>query len=114
MTRLVNEPPSLAGWALAEFAALNADRVTAVRGGAVRARRSTAGQVAMVTGGGPGRFPAFAGRAASALPKSHARTPQSPYDTVRRGGAGRREAISRPAAVRSGVGLQTPLLPGWG
>ena len=61
MTRLVNDPLDFAAEALAEFAVLNADRVTAVRGGVVRARRSPAGQVAIVMGGGSGHFPAFAG-----------------------------------------------------
>jgi len=61
MTRLVNDPLDFAPEALAEFAALNADRVTTVRGGVVRARRSPAGQVTIVTGGGSGHFPAFAG-----------------------------------------------------
>ncbi len=61
MTRLVNDPLDFAAEALAEFAVLNADRVTAVRGGVVRARRSPVGQVAIVMGGGSGHFPAFAG-----------------------------------------------------
>ncbi|HEX4829474.1 MAG TPA: dihydroxyacetone kinase family protein [Trebonia sp.] len=61
MTRLVNDPAGFAGAALAEFAAINADRVALVRGGVVRARRAPGGQVAIVMGGGSGHFPAFAG-----------------------------------------------------
>lgn len=61
MTKLVNEPLDFAAEALAEFAALNGDRVAPVRGGVVRARSTPDGQVAIVMGGGSGHFPAFAG-----------------------------------------------------
>src|ERR1700751_859628 len=61
MTKLVNEPLDFAAEALAEFAALNGDRVAPVRGGVVRAQRTPDGQVAIVMGGGSGDFPAFAG-----------------------------------------------------
>jgi dihydroxyacetone kinase len=61
MTKLVNDPLGFATEALAEFAALNADRVAPVPGGVVRAQRTAEGQVAIVMGGGSGHFPAFAG-----------------------------------------------------
>ena len=61
MTKLFNDAHDFAAEALAEFAALNADRVALVPGGVVRARRAPDGQVAIVLGGGSGHFPAFAG-----------------------------------------------------
>jgi dihydroxyacetone kinase len=61
MTKLINDPLDFASEALAEFAALNADRVAPVLGGVVRAQRAPEGQVAIVMGGGSGHFPAFAG-----------------------------------------------------
>jgi dihydroxyacetone kinase len=61
MTKLFNDPHEFAAEALAEFAALNADRVALVQGGVVRAERAPEGQVAIMMGGGSGHFPAFAG-----------------------------------------------------
>jgi dihydroxyacetone kinase len=61
MTKLFNDAPDFAAEALAEFAALNADRVALVAGGVVRAGGAPDGQVAIVMGGGSGHFPAFAG-----------------------------------------------------
>ncbi|MGH3165393.1 MAG: dihydroxyacetone kinase subunit DhaK, partial [Trebonia sp.] len=61
MTKLFNDAHDFAAEALAEFAAINADRVALVPGGVVRARRAPEGQVAIVMGGGSGHFPAFAG-----------------------------------------------------
>ncbi|NNH03883.1 dihydroxyacetone kinase subunit DhaK, partial [Microbacterium ulmi] len=61
MTPLANVSADYALDALAGFAAANADRVLPVRGGVVRATASPPAQVAIVTGGGSGHFPAFAG-----------------------------------------------------
>jgi dihydroxyacetone kinase len=61
MTKLFNDAHEFAAEALAEFAALNADRVALVQGGVVRAERAPDGQVAIMMGGGSGHFPAFAG-----------------------------------------------------
>jgi dihydroxyacetone kinase len=61
MTKLFNDAHDFAAEALAEFAALNADRVALVQGGVVRAQRAPEGQVAIMMGGGSGHFPAFAG-----------------------------------------------------
>src|ERR1700749_5316310 len=61
MTKIFNDATEFAAEALAEFAAINADRITLVQGGVVRARRAPDGQVALVLGGGSGHFPAFAG-----------------------------------------------------
>jgi dihydroxyacetone kinase len=61
MTKLFNDAHEFAAEALAEFAAINADRVSLVPGGVVRAQRAPQGQVAIVMGGGSGHFPAFAG-----------------------------------------------------
>ena len=61
MTKLFNDAHEFAAEALAEFAALNAERVALVQGGVVRAERAPEGQVAIMMGGGSGHFPAFAG-----------------------------------------------------
>ena len=61
MTKLFNDAHDFAAESLAEFAALNADRVALVQGGVVRAERAPEGQVAIMMGGGSGHFPAFAG-----------------------------------------------------
>jgi dihydroxyacetone kinase len=61
MTKLFNDAHEFAAESLAEFAALNAERVALVQGGVVRAERAPEGQVAIMMGGGSGHFPAFAG-----------------------------------------------------
>jgi L-erythrulose 1-kinase len=61
MTKIFNDAAEFAAESLTEFAVLNADRVSLVHGGLVRAVRPPEGQVALVMGGGSGHFPAFAG-----------------------------------------------------
>lgn len=61
MTKLFNDAQDFAAEALSEFAVLNADRVSLVPGGVIRAQPATEPQVAIVMGGGSGHFPAFAG-----------------------------------------------------
>jgi dihydroxyacetone kinase len=61
MTRLVNHLSDFAGEALAGFARSHPSHVLPVPGGVVRSTSSSAGEVAVVVGGGAGHFPAFAG-----------------------------------------------------
>jgi dihydroxyacetone kinase len=61
MTRLYNDPSHFADEAIDGFVAANREWVERVAGGVLRAVGSTAGQVAVVIGGGSGHYPAFAG-----------------------------------------------------
>ncbi len=61
MTSIVDRPEDFAATALAGFCMLHPGLVRPVHGGAVRAAPGPAGKVAVVTGGGSGHFPAFAG-----------------------------------------------------
>ncbi|MCL1838719.1 MAG: dihydroxyacetone kinase family protein [Propionibacteriaceae bacterium] len=62
MTRMVNAKEDFVSEALEGFAATNAARVMPVVGaGIVRSSQCPKGQVAVVSGGGSGHFPAFAG-----------------------------------------------------
>ncbi len=62
MTLIVpREPARFAAAALAGFTELYGDHVRPVHGGVVRRSGVTAGQVAVVVGGGSGHYPAFAG-----------------------------------------------------
>ncbi len=61
MTRLFNEPADFADEAADGFAAANARFVRRVTGGVVRVARSAEPRVVVVTGGGSGHYPAFAG-----------------------------------------------------
>lgn len=61
MTSIVDRPEDFAATALAGFCMLHPGLVKPVRGGAVRAAAAPAGKVAVMTGGGSGHFPAFAG-----------------------------------------------------
>ena len=61
MTYLFNDPVDFADEMVEGFVAANGRWVRAVRGGVVRAAASSPGTVAVVTGGGSGHYPAFAG-----------------------------------------------------
>lgn len=61
MTRIVEDPDAFVEDALEGFARVHSDLVRRVDGGIVRAHPLTAGQVAVVIGGGSGHYPAFAG-----------------------------------------------------
>ena len=61
MTRLFNEPAAFADEMIEGFAAANARWVRRVSGGVVRSSGTAQGQVAVVTGGGSGHYPAFGG-----------------------------------------------------
>lgn len=61
MTRIVEDPDAFVDDALEGFARVHSDLVRRVDGGIVRAHPLTAGQVAVVIGGGSGHYPAFAG-----------------------------------------------------
>ncbi len=61
MTAIFDRPEDFATTALASFCALHPTLVRPVAGGALRAAASPDGKVAVVTGGGSGHFPAFAG-----------------------------------------------------
>ena len=61
MTILVNDPHSFADESLAAFAQAHPGSVQLVDGGIVRAAAGPATRVAIVSGGGSGHFPAFAG-----------------------------------------------------
>ncbi|MFJ1647818.1 dihydroxyacetone kinase family protein [Streptomyces sp. NPDC088258] len=61
MTRLYNDPAVFAQEALEGFVAAHRAWVRAVPGGVVRRTGPVPGQVAVVTGGGSGHYPAFAG-----------------------------------------------------
>ncbi|NHW47745.1 dihydroxyacetone kinase family protein [Paenarthrobacter sp. MSM-2-10-13] len=61
MTRIFNDPADFADEALAGFCDAHSDLVRQVEGGAVRRSRPSAPKVAVITGGGSGHYPAFAG-----------------------------------------------------
>ena len=61
MTSIVDRPEDFAAEALAGFCMLYPDLVRPIRGGVVSAAATRSGKVAVVTGGGSGHFPAFAG-----------------------------------------------------
>lgn len=61
MTRLHNDPADFVTEALAGFASIHSNLVSAVDGGVVRADGTPEGHVAVVVGGGSGHYPAFAG-----------------------------------------------------
>ena len=61
MTRIFNDPADFADEALAGFCDAHADLVRQVEGGAVRRNRPATPKVAVITGGGSGHYPAFAG-----------------------------------------------------
>lgn len=61
MTYLYNDPVDFADELTDGFAAAYGDWVTQVAGGVVRATVTPRGQVAVITGGGSGHYPAFAG-----------------------------------------------------
>ncbi|MEQ3553553.1 dihydroxyacetone kinase family protein [Pseudonocardia nematodicida] len=61
MTRLHNEPSAFADELVDGFVAAHRHRVRRVPGGVVRADGAEPGTVAVVTGGGSGHYPAFAG-----------------------------------------------------
>lgn len=61
MTYLFNDPTEFTDELIEGFAAAYPQWVRRVRGGVVRAAETPPGQVALVTGGGSGHYPAFAG-----------------------------------------------------
>jgi dihydroxyacetone kinase len=61
MTYLFNDPVDFADELIEGFVAANSQWVRQVPGGVVRSSATTAGQVAVVIGGGSGHYPAFAG-----------------------------------------------------
>ncbi|PRB43895.1 D-erythrulose kinase [Arthrobacter sp. MYb23] len=61
MTRIFNDPADFADEALAGFCDAHADLVRHVEGGAARRNRPATPKVAVITGGGSGHYPAFAG-----------------------------------------------------
>ena len=61
MTRIYNDPGEFAEEALTGFAAAHRATARRVHGGVIRATRATEPQVAVITGGGSGHYPAFAG-----------------------------------------------------
>jgi dihydroxyacetone kinase len=61
MTRLFNDPTEFADESAEGFVAANRRTVRRVTGGVVRATAIPAGQVVVITGGGSGHYPAFAG-----------------------------------------------------
>lgn len=61
MTQIFDNPADFADEALDGFVAANRGYVARVDGGVVRSTEMTAGQVALVIGGGSGHYPAFAG-----------------------------------------------------
>ncbi len=61
MTRIFNDPADFADEALAGFCDAHAELVRHVEGGAVRRNRPATPKVAVITGGGSGHYPAFAG-----------------------------------------------------
>ena len=61
MTAIVDAKEDFAATALGAFCALHPTLVRPVPGGALRSAAAPAGKVAIVTGGGSGHFPAFAG-----------------------------------------------------
>jgi dihydroxyacetone kinase len=58
---LVNDPAAFTDEMITGFVAANRDFVRRVDGGVVRATRTPPGQVAVITGGGSGHYPAFGG-----------------------------------------------------
>ena len=67
MTKVFDNPATFAATALAGFCTANADRVTAVPHGAIRAAHGDTGKVAVVVGGGSGHYPAFLGYVGAGL-----------------------------------------------
>jgi dihydroxyacetone kinase len=61
MTKIFNDPSEFAEEALAGFCDVHSDLVRQVSGGAVRRYRPARPKVAVLTGGGSGHYPAFAG-----------------------------------------------------
>lgn len=61
MTRLFNDPAQFADQSITGFVAANRRWVRHVEGGVARSTQTSAGQVAVVIGGGSGHYPAFAG-----------------------------------------------------
>lgn len=61
MTKVFDRPEQFAETALKGFCAANADRVTMVPHGAVRAAPGVEGKVVLLVGGGSGHYPAFLG-----------------------------------------------------
>src|SRR5699024_8909387 len=61
MTYLLNHPADFATDAVRGLALAHPDHVAVVHGGVVRATETPQGQPALVIGGGPGHYPAFAG-----------------------------------------------------
>ncbi|VXC53507.1 D-erythrulose kinase [Arthrobacter sp. 9V] len=61
MTRIFNDPADFADEALAGFCDAHSGLVRRVEGGAVRRSRPAMPKVAVITGGGSGHYPAFAG-----------------------------------------------------
>ncbi|MGX1675889.1 dihydroxyacetone kinase family protein [Streptomyces sp. NPDC055400] len=67
MTRLYSDPARFSEDQLRGFAAAYPEHVTPVPGGVIRSRPLSAGQVAVVVGGGSGHYPAFSGLVGSGL-----------------------------------------------
>lgn len=61
MTRLWNDPADFADEMIDGFVAANGRYVRRVTGGVARSTQTPEGQVAFVTGGGSGHYPAFGG-----------------------------------------------------
>ncbi len=67
MTQVFDKPEDFADAALRGFCAANADRVSHVAHGAVRAVPGAKGKVALLVGGGSGHYPAFLGYVGAGL-----------------------------------------------
>jgi D-erythrulose 4-kinase len=67
MAYLLNDPAVFAREALAGFVAANADTVVAVDGGVAVRTPASGRRVALITGGGSGHYPAFAGLVGAGL-----------------------------------------------
>lgn len=61
MTRLLNDPNDVIGEATTGLVAEYGDLLARVTGGVVRSQITRPGKIAVVTGGGSGHYPAFAG-----------------------------------------------------
>ncbi|MDR2567627.1 MAG: dihydroxyacetone kinase family protein [Bifidobacteriaceae bacterium] len=61
MTFLINDPAAFAEEFIEGFVAANRNLCQAVPGGVIRAAQQPRGEVAVITGGGTGHYPAFAG-----------------------------------------------------
>ncbi|UJP04879.1 MAG: dihydroxyacetone kinase family protein [Nitrosomonas sp.] len=61
MTYLFNDPVYFADELVQGFAAAHRNKIRRVDGGVIRGRKAKPGQVVIVTGGGSGHYPAFAG-----------------------------------------------------